>query len=74
MQPCYLISLYTGLSCFVEPWFHVIYTRVLHLTCTTLYAWVTEQTQCIRKPIHMKLYTVCDANIQKYQFSDIAAC
>ncbi len=34
--------------------------------------WTTEQTYCLWKPIDMKLY-MCDANVQKHQFSNIPA-
>ncbi len=34
---------------------------------------VTEQTYCLWKPIDMKL-DMCDANVQKHQFSNLIAC
>ncbi len=35
--------------------------------------WATEQTYRLWKPIDMKL-DMCDANIQKHQFSNFPAC
>ncbi len=32
--------------------------------------WATEQTYCLWKPIDMKL-DMCDANVQKHQFSNL---
>ncbi len=34
--------------------------------------WATEQTYCLWKPIDMKL-NMCDANVQKNQFSNLPA-
>ncbi len=34
--------------------------------------WATEQTYCQWKPIDMKL-DMCDANVQKHQFSNLPA-
>ncbi len=34
--------------------------------------WATQQTYCLWKPIYLKL-DMCDANIQKHQFSNLPA-
>ncbi len=34
--------------------------------------WATKQTYCLRKPIDTRL-DMCDANVQKHQFSNIPA-
>ncbi len=67
MQPCY-----TDLICFVKPWLHGIQPEILASQVRLCTPWTTEQTYRLWKPIDTRL-DMCDANIQKHQFSNLPA-
>ncbi len=74
MQPCYLnlyayMQILTVLSNRSYTWFEPLLLTSQVRLCTP---WATEQTYSVWKPIDMKL-DMCNANVQKHQFSNLPA-
>ncbi len=69
MQPCYLNFLIRRFELFCQT---VVTQELLNSQVHLRTPWATEQTYCLWKPMDMKL-DVCDANVQKHQFSNLPA-
>ncbi len=73
MQPCYLYFLINQiLSVLLNPGSTGFEPEFLSSQVRLRTPWATKQTYHLWKPINMKL-DMCDANVQKHQFSNLPA-
>ncbi len=73
MQPCYLYFLICRFELFLSNRSYTRFKTELFTSQVRLCTpWAPEQTYRLWKPIDMKL-DMCDANVQKHQFSNLPA-